>query len=249
MNRLIRTELLKQRTVRTYIAGTTVGAAVAGMFTVVVLGAAGKQGNDPLSADSLVQVIGAPAAVITLIALVLGVIGMSGEHRHQTITTTVLAAPRRQDVIAAKLGAHAITGALMSVLSVAITTAIATPWLLSSGIDLGLDGDAVRVAAGLILSTALYGAAGVAVGALIRNQTTAVSVALVWTLAVEGLIGDMLRDNDVVRWFPAAAARALVHAGPGGDGLPVAVATGVFTLYVAALATAGARLTVHRDIT
>jgi ABC-2 type transport system permease protein len=101
----------------------------------------------------------------------------------------------------------------------------------------------------MVVSTALYGAAGVAVGALLRNQTIAVSAVLVWVLAVEGLIGDLLPDNDVVRWLPAAAGRALVHVGPGGSGLPTPVAAGVFTLYIAALAGAGARLTLHRDIT
>jgi ABC-2 type transport system permease protein len=249
MNRLIRTELLKQRTTRTYLAGVAAVAAVAGLFSIAVLAAAGKQGNDPLSPDSLVQVIGAPAAVITLIALLLGVVGMAGEHRHQTITTTFLATPRRRDVVTAKLVAHALTGAVMSVLCVAISAAIAVPWLLASGVDVGPDADAARVALGLVVSTALYGSAGVAVGALVRNQTIAVSVVLVWLLAVEGFIGDLLPDNEVVRWLPAAAGRALVHVGPGGDGLPAPLAAVIFALYVAALAGAGARLTLQRDIT
>ena len=72
---------------------------------------------------------------------------------------------------------------------------------------------------------------------------------LTWLLAVEGIIGDLLHDAAFVHWLPAAAGRALVHIGARGDNLPVPVAAGVFVLYVTAFAAAGARLTVHRDIT
>ena len=149
MNRLVRTELLKLRTTRTILASIYAAPTVAGIVTVAILGAAGRQGNDPLGPDSLVHVIGGPAAVITLIAILLGVIGMAGEYRHQTVTTTFLASPRRRDVVVAKLVAHSLTGALMALLSLAVATAIAVPWLHTSGVDVHLDGESVRVAAGL----------------------------------------------------------------------------------------------------
>src|SRR6187200_2279284 len=91
LNRLVRTELLKQRTTRVPLAGICAAPVVAGLVTVAVLSFAGKQGNDPLGTDSLHQAIGAPADVITVIAVMLGVLGMAGEFRHQTITTTFLA--------------------------------------------------------------------------------------------------------------------------------------------------------------
>ena len=62
MTHLIRTELLKQRTVRLFVAGVLAAPVVAGLVTVAVLGAAGHQGNDPLSPASLVQTVGAPSA-------------------------------------------------------------------------------------------------------------------------------------------------------------------------------------------
>ena len=66
---------------------------------------------------------------------------MAGEYRHQTITTTFLASPRRRDVVVAKLVAHSLTGALMGLLSLAVSAAIAVPWLHASGVDVHLDGD------------------------------------------------------------------------------------------------------------
>jgi len=249
MNRLVRTELLKQRSTRTFVAGIATAPVIAGLVTVAILSAAGKHGNDPLGPDNLVQVLGAPAGVITLIAILLGVFGMAGEYRHQTITTTFLACPRRRDVVTAKLAAHSITGALMAVLSLTVSTAIAVPWLRSSGVDIEIGGDAIRVAAGLVVSTALYAALGVSIGALIRNQTAAAAAVLVWLLAVEGLVGDLLGRSKLVHWFPAAAGRALVHVGPTGDNLPSPVAAAVLSAYVVVLAAAGARLTIRRDIT
>ena len=186
MNRLVRTELLKLRTTRIVVAGIWTAPAVAALITIAILGLSGKQGNDPLGPDSLTHVIGGPAGVITIIAVLLGVLGMAGEYRHQTITTTFLASPHRRDVVIAKLLAHSLNGAFIALLSVAVAVAIAVPWLHASGVDVHLDAEAVRVAAGLVTSTALYGSLGVAIGALIRNQTAAAAVVLIWLLASKG---------------------------------------------------------------
>ncbi len=105
------------------------------------------------------------------------------------------------------------------------------------------------MATGLVVSTALYASLGVSIGALIRNQTAAAAVVLIWLLAVEGLVGNLLGGYEFVRWLPAAAGRALVHVEPTGDGLSLPVAAAVFSAYVGVFAVAGARFTLHRDIT
>jgi ABC-2 type transport system permease protein len=247
MNRLVRTELLKQRTTRTFVTAVAAIPVVAGLVTLASFSAAGKQGNEPLGPDHLLQAVGAPASVVTLIALLLGVLGTAGEYRHQTITTTFLASPRRRQVVVAKLAAHAMVGAALGVLSVAVATAVAVPWLRSSGIPVELAGDVLGVGVGLVVSAALYGALGVSIGALVRNQTTAVAVVLVWLLAVEGLVGDVFTGSDVVDWLPAAAGRALVH-GASSDGLPAVAAAALFATYVVVLAGAAVRFTVRRDV-
>ena len=248
MIQLVRTELLKQRTTRVPLAGICAAPIVAALITVAILDLSGKDGNDPLGPDSLGHIIGGPAGVITVIAVLLGVLGMAGEYRHQTITTTFLATPRRRDVVVAKLIAHALIGAVMGLLAITVSAAIAVPWLLSIGVDVHLDGDIAWVAAGLVVSTALYGALGVSIGAVVRNQTTAAAVVLIWLLAIEGFIGDLLHDESFVEWLPAAAGRALVHVGPNADGLGAPAAAAVFALYVAGFALAAIRLTLDRDI-
>ena len=148
-----------------------------------------------------------------MIALLLGVLAMTGEYRHQTITTTFLSTPRRRDVVIAKLGAQLLTGALIGASSVLASAAVALPWLRAEGIPTELDNRTLSVAAGVIASAALYGTLGVSIGALIRNQTAAFAAILVWLLAIEGAIGQMFHDEEFVRWLPVSAARDIVGAG------------------------------------
>jgi ABC-2 type transport system permease protein len=247
MNRLIRAELLKQRTTPVYLLAFAAVPVIAALVTFGVYGAAGRQGNDPLGPDSLVQALGSPAAVLTLIALLLGIVGMAGEYRHQSITNTLLVVPRRREVVLAKLAAHAITGAAMGALSLAVSAAIAVPWLARAGVDADLDGRVLGMVAAMVFSTALHAALGVAVGALVQNQTAAVAGVLVWLLAGEGILANVLHSPAVLDWLPGALAAALVGAGP--DGIPAWAAAAGLTAYAAGFSVLAARFVVSRDVT
>ena len=248
MTRLVRTELLKQRTVRTFLVGVAAAPVVAALVAVAVFDAAGENGNDPLGVDNFVQVVGAPTSVITLVALFLGLLSMAGEYRHETVTTTFLATPRRRDVVLAKLAASTLVGAVAGLLSVAASVAVAVPWLRSAGVPVEVDGDVLGVAAGLVVASALYGALGVSVGALVRSQTAAVTVVLVWLLAAEGIAGDVF-GSGVGRWLPASAGRAVVAGAHTSGALDPSLAAAVFASYVAVFAVAATRLTLRRDVT
>jgi ABC-2 type transport system permease protein len=249
MTRLVRTELLKQRTLPTFVVGVAAAPVIAALVVVAVFGAAGKDGNDPLGPDSFVQVLGAPSSIITALALLLGVLAMTGEHRHETITTTFLACPRRRDVVVAKLVAQTLVGAGMGLLTLVTTVAVAVPWLRMSDVTVQPGGAAVRVATGLVLSSALFGSLGVAVGAIVRNQTAAAAAVLVWLLAVEGILTDVFADAAFSSWLPAAAGRAMVHGSTSSGQPSLAGAAAALAVYVAALAVAGTVLTVRRDVT
>ena len=224
MNQLIRTELLKQRTLRTYRISVAAVPAIAALITIAVLSAAGHQGNAPLSSGSLTDAIRGPVSVITVIALILGVLGMAGEYRHETITTTFLATPRRPHVVIAKLAAHAITGAVIGALSVAVSAAISIVWLHNDHLAAHINGGVITTAIGVIASAALFGALGVSIGALVRNQTAACAAVLVWLLAIEGILSDIFHGSAFVQWLPVAVAHAMISAGStdGGPSAPVA---------------------------
>ena len=186
--------------------------------------------------------------MITVIALILGVLGMAGEYRHETITTTFLATPRRRDVVAAKLAAHTMTGAVIGALSLTVSAAISVVWLHARADHRAHQRRVIKVAVGVVASSALFGALGVSIGALVRNQTAACAAVLVWLLAVEAIIGDVFHGSAFVRWLPLSAAHTIVHAGPG-DRPSVSAAAAVSTVYVAAFAVAATQITVQRDVT
>ena len=67
-------------------------------------------------------------------ALLLGILGMAGEFRHQTVTQTFLVTPDRGRVVAAKLVAYPLAGIALTLTILAFTAAVATGWLAAKGI-------------------------------------------------------------------------------------------------------------------
>ena len=248
MNRLIRTEFLKLRTTRVSLVAFGAGPILCTLVTIAVFSSAGHQGNEKLGPQSLVAAVGAPASIITAVALLLGVLGTAGEYRHQTITTTLLATPRRRDVVTAKLIAYALVGAAMASATVVTAVAIAVPWLHSAGVNVHVGGDVARVALGFVASTALYSGMGVTIGALVRNQTAAIAAVLIWLLAVEGLLGNVFRSARFLEWLPVAVGRSAVRLESVAGALPVWSALLVLGGYVTVFAIASNRF-VTRDVT
>ena len=72
--------------------------------------AAGGGIQDPRAGLTLLELL----IVMSLLALVLGILSMSGEYRHQTITSTLLGTPRRGNLLVGKLAALAIVVALIA---------------------------------------------------------------------------------------------------------------------------------------
>src|SRR3984885_7249095 len=106
MTALLRAELLKLRTTRTFAA--VVASAAALSLTLVVLGAAlGKE----TKAHALFT-----NSAITYIIVILGAIAMTGEWRHRTITGSVLAAPNRVRLLAAKAISYSMAGIALAII-------------------------------------------------------------------------------------------------------------------------------------
>ena len=94
----------------------------------------GRDGNPSLSADSLPMLVGLPVTLLSGAALLLGILGMAGEFRHQTVTQTFLVTPDRGRVVAAKLVAYPLAGILLALTILAFTAAVAAGWLAAKGI-------------------------------------------------------------------------------------------------------------------
>jgi ABC-2 type transport system permease protein len=249
MTRLVRSELLKLRTTRAARVLLALAAAGTAALVAAVLLLAGQPGQPALGPDALRQLVLVPAQPLTLAALVLGVLGMAGELRHGTATSTFLVTPERGRVVAAKLAAAAVTGLAMSLASSAAVLAVGLPWLRAKGIEVAVadPGVAARVA-GLAVAVALYGVLGTGLGALLRNQVAAVVVGLLWwSQGVERVLTGILHQPGLERWLPMGAAAALTA--PGDGTLPMWAGALVFAAYGLVLALLGGRLVARRDLT
>jgi ABC-type transport system involved in multi-copper enzyme maturation permease subunit len=250
MIRLVRAELTKLTTTR-LIYGLTAAMAAFAVLTVAA-NSLDRQGAPPLSTDNFPTLVAAPVTLLSGAALLLGILGMAGEFRHQTVTHTFLVSPDRGRVVTAKLVAYPLAGIALTLTILVFTAAVATGWLAANGITPSLldarHGRALgQVLLGAVLAAGLCGLVGVGVAALVRNQVAALVGVAVWVLLIEGLLMSLLHAPSLGKWLPSAAAAALTN--PGGAQLSRLAGTLLLAGYGLALALAGTRLVVRRDIT
>jgi hypothetical protein len=171
---------------------------------------------------------------------------MAGEFRHNTATSTFLISPNRGRVVVAKIAASALVGAGLALIASALTLAVALPWLATKHIHVDIFSRNVGlVLLGAVAAMTVYGAIGVAVGSLIRNQMAAVVIALAWVLVVESLLVGFA--HEILRWTPGGATAALTGATTDGL-LPMWGGAVLLVAYGLAFATAGTRFTMRRDV-
>jgi ABC-2 type transport system permease protein len=244
MRNLIRAELLKARATRSVwaLAGVSVAFCVAwAALDVFVF----------LTSGGTVEDAYAMAQQGYLFAMILGILLTAGEYRHQTITWAFLVTPRRGHVITAKLAASAVIGALLGIAAVVVTTPV-TAILLSTTDFPVFTAGVPGVLLGSVLSTALWGVFGAALGLLVRNQVAATTAAFVWFFYAEWAL--VMLVPAVGRWTPTGVSKAIVgynRAGlpTPGDLLPIWAGVTVFLAYSVIAAAAARLISVRRDVT
>jgi ABC-type transport system involved in multi-copper enzyme maturation permease subunit len=243
MSALLRAELLKLRTTRTFIALVATSTLLSLGLTIVVA-VKGTPGTPEDVRDFFN--IANPSA---LLALILGAIGMTGEWRHRTITSTVLAAPDRVRLLAAKTLSHALAGLVLALVVTSVIMLAGLLILSSRGaVTLGAADIADVLWRNLVIA-ALFGALGVGIGAVARNQAaTVVGITLVLFFLEPVLVQAL---PDVGRFGPLSGAPNGILGGfdlPKGELLAPAAAAAVLIGWVVAAFATGATLLRRRDL-
>jgi hypothetical protein len=244
---LVRTELLKLATTR---APWALAAAALVLTTLLALQPVTRAGRDGTPS---IGTVGAALGVIdavgrgALVALLMGVLVVTSEFRHQTVGTTLLQTPNRIQLVIAKSVASSLIGltlgigALLIMLGIGALSGALRPELVNADI-------AVRVL-GLALTYPLYALLGSAAGALLnRNQPLAAIVPVVWLLGAESLATSAL-PQPATTWSIAGVTNALQHAGNLPFLLPVWLGGAALLTYALLLLAGGAFRLNRTDIT
>jgi ABC-2 type transport system permease protein len=206
MRRLLSGELIKVRTTRTALGFATASLLLT-LATVLITILAGHP-------DTIVDKRGALnfGGAISVILLLFGTVGATGEFRHRTLAPAVLIAPDRLRLLLARIAAYSLTALAVAALMAVITLVIGIPLLAGEkGPDLA-GSDYVELVGGGLLAATLAVAIGVAFGTLVRNQVFGVIAILVWVTFLEPLVG-LIKD----RWLDYTLGRSLTRVAMGGD--------------------------------
>lgn len=246
MSALLQAELLKLRTTRTFAA--LIGAALALSLVVVVLSGLLGDFNDDNDVRQLFSGDFTPVFI-----LLLGSMGMAGEWRHRTITSSVLAAPDRLKLLVAKTLSYAAAGIVVSLVITAALMLVGTI-ILSSRSQVTLPAaDLLDIMWRNLVIAAYLGAVGVLIGTIVRSQVGAIIGLIVWFLIVEPTLFGLVPE--VGKFAPLnGAPGGLVGVDFNGDGsgtdlLAPGVAALVMLGWLAALGVAGQALIRGRDLT
>jgi len=244
VTRQVRSELLKLATTRTLL---WLGLLTLALVTLFVSLTAANNATDALARIGHQRDLVNFAALSALISLILGIVASAGEYAHNTIGQTFLVAPVRERVVAAKLVAAGLTGLALAAVAEAAAFALTALWVAGKSAPSHLGTHEVLIAVpGILAAGAIAAAIGVGFGCLLRRQTAAIVLALIWLLVGEPL----LAIGKVQRYAPGHAIVAVVDAGRRSDellrfwpGLLLAVG------YAVLFAAAGAASVTRADVT
>jgi ABC-type transport system involved in multi-copper enzyme maturation permease subunit len=239
----LRAELLKIRSTRTSI-GLLVGlVALALLFTILTC---------TLSPTS--QVVGEQnqigllsfGSIAGVFAALAGIMLFTSEYRFGTIRPSVLFNPNRNSLFVSKITAGALSGLVFGVIGEGLVFSIGLIILKARSIPITMTGaNMTELIVGAIIGTALWGALGVAVGAIVPNQVGAVISLLAWGFVAENLLFGFLPK--IGRFLPVHASDSMMgpvqtHLLPGNVGTVVVVA------WTVVLAGAGVVMLKRRDV-
>ncbi len=237
-------ELLKIRTTRTTI-GIVLGMVALVLLFSLLSGLLTKAPSLTSTEDQRgLLSVGSLAGVFSALA---GVMLVTSEYRHGTIRPTFLFNPRRSRVIGAKLAAGLLAGLTFGIVGEGLGFAIGYACLAGRGITYVLNADqTMLLALGTLAGVALWGALGVGLGTIARNQVGAIIGLLAWGFVAENLLFAFVPS--VGRFAPAHASDALIGL-TTNHLLPAAAGGAILLAWTIAFALAGTALVAHRDVT
>lgn len=232
-------------------------------------GPGGTQGNPFASLTTgtaqIVYNAGMVQSLTTLFPLTLGIMLITTEYRHKTITATFLATPNRWVVMLSKMVAVAVVGAVYALVHVAASViGGASILVLVKDLPTLLGEPEVQKSLGIaVIAFIVWTLFGFGVGMLIRNQIAAVLVGVGAAFVVQialNIIFSIKEWYSAIKWIPGNLTTNMLVTSDPVAGQTVDPATQaqffdhwwqaalVLGGYAVGLAVLGALLTTRRDV-
>jgi ABC-2 type transport system permease protein len=246
MTPLLKAELIKLRTTRTFAALASAAVATSVLIATLVASLSRPSADEVLQDVFLADTSG-------LFILILAIVGITGEWRHRTITSSLLAAPDRLRFLAAKTIAFALAGVVLSLLIAVGVSIVGLSVLAARDLPTPAAGELIGQYGRNAGVAALLGGFGVALGSLVRNQVVGVVGILLVGLAIEPTLAALAPK--VERFGPTGGlTTAIANSDPEASGfsedelLAPGLAVLAMLAWIAALFSGGAALLRARDV-
>jgi ABC-type transport system involved in multi-copper enzyme maturation permease subunit len=211
----------------------------------------------PLTQTAAVDSVYSKALGAYILVVILGVLVVTSEFNQKTAIATYLAAPKRYQPLVAKILVASVAGAIMNLLATLVGMGVAA-YALSFYPEAVAPSSSIWLSDSLIamLTGAIIAIIGVGIGSLIRNQSLAVTVSLIWFFIIDRLLAVLFVE--VGKWLPTGLISGLEnlqfnYQGPvvpfnPGDYLDPWPAAGLLTVYGIAFVAISLMTTTRRDI-
>jgi len=253
MRNLIRSEVLKTRSTQVWLwmilpaVGFTALSTIGHSYDVVHNYQAGDPDLDYYGLFTASQNAG-------VALLVIGVLGLTTEFRHKTITPTLLATPARWSLLAGKAVSYVLFSLFYAVICLVVNFAIAGIWLKAENVPLDFGHGVVPGIVKAFVSLVITAVFGLGLGALVRNQAAAMVIGIFYFSVIDGLLSLLPWERRVIyKYTPAANLNSFVsngrHTGLDDVHLFAPLVGGLlFLLWTLALLVAGGFFSLNRDI-
>jgi hypothetical protein len=253
MINLIRSEVLKVRSTQVWLWMVLPAVALTALATVGTTYSSitdHEQSGVPIRYYDIFTQSGSAAVAL----LVIGILGLTTEFRHKTITPTLLATPNRWLLLIGKAISYVLFSLFYAVICLVVNFAIAIIWLDAKNVPVdlghGVPGGVIKAFLALVV-TALF---GLGLGALVKNQAAAMVIGIFYFAIISGLLSVIPWVRKGYAYTPGGAVAAFTSNGhvqgtPSDVHLLAPLVGGlVFLIWALALLVAGGLVSLNRDI-
>ena len=213
MRHLVKAEIRRLIATRLWI-GLLLAAGLFGGGMMGVMAFVGPENFDPpmpgLDTGTGLRAVLGILGYTAFVPAAVGALAVTSEYRHRTAAVTFLFAPRRGQVLAAKLATYGVAGLAYGLILAGTAAGALFTVAAVRGVSLGLPvGVVLALLARIGLAMVVYMLIGAGVGALLRNQVVALCVVIGYLYMGEPLLMMIPGVNALYPVLPGGATAAL----------------------------------------